>query len=91
MQPLSGEKKEALLEMIQNGYQTIVIQTTLHVSRATITKYRNELKNNGGTSNNRGKFFGCDEDCFNCTYNDCYKPDHSLKSDPIIEQIIREG
>ena len=25
------------------------------------------------------KFKGCDEDCLNCPYPDCYKPIHKLK------------
>lgn len=24
---------------------------------------------------------GCDEDCFNCPYPDCYKPSQTIKSD----------
>ena len=26
-----------------------------------------------------GRFKGCNEDCFNCVYPDCYKPIHELK------------
>lgn len=26
------------------------------------------------------KFLGCNEDCFNCTYDDCLKPDYMIKS-----------
>jgi hypothetical protein len=25
------------------------------------------------------KFTGCDEDCFNCKYNDCIKPDKLIR------------
>ena len=27
------------------------------------------------------KFTGCDEDCANCPYPDCYKPAYQIKSD----------
>lgn len=38
------------------------------------------------------KFKGCDEDCFNCKYPDCYKPVVKLKSmREIKKETKREG
>ena len=33
-----------------------------------------------GRYKKRESFNGCDEDCLNCPYADCYKPVHELKS-----------
>lgn len=33
---------------------------------------------------------GCDEDCMNCPYPDCYKPTESIKSDRTYAKVICE-
>lgn len=35
------------------------------------------------------KFQGCDEDCFNCPYPDCFKPPHQMKPLNDITNITR--
>lgn len=45
------------------------------------------------TENKKGRIFkkggGCDEDCFNCPYPDCYKPALQMKKEK-TEPPIRE-
>ena len=31
---------------------------------------------------------GCDEDCMNCPYPDCYKPTESIKSDRTYAKVL---
>ncbi len=44
------------------------------------------------TDNMKTKVFksqgGCDEDCMNCPYPDCYKPTESIKSDRTYAKVL---
>ena len=44
------------------------------------------------TENMKTKAFkrrgGCDEDCMNCPYPDCYKPTESIKSDRTYAKVL---
>jgi len=37
------------------------------------------------------KFHGCNEDCLNCTYKDCLKPDNLCKSDSDCKEAFKIG
>ena len=57
----------------------------------TRTKSLEESRNNSKLKN---LFHGCDDDCFNCKYDECYKPSHECKSIPYEEwtgYATREG
>lgn len=36
------------------------------------------------------KYQGCNEDCFNCKYADCYKPTHLMKKGKQIYELSEE-
>lgn len=46
------------------------------------------------TENMKTKAFkrrgGCDEDCINCPYPDCYKPTMECKTDTFVSALLRE-
>ena len=46
------------------------------------------------TENMKTKAFkrrgGCDEDCMNCPYPDCYKPTMECKTDIFVSALLRE-
>lgn len=46
------------------------------------------------TENMKTKAFkrqgGCDEDCMNCPYPDCYKPAIECKADKFVSALLRE-
>lgn len=46
------------------------------------------------TENMKTKAFkrhgGCDEDCMNCPYPDCYKPTMECKTDTFVSALLRE-
>ena len=44
-----------------------------------VRRYRNFV--NGERIINKYNKFHCDDDCFNCKYDDCYKPDYMCKSE----------
>lgn len=35
----------------------------------------------------RTKFIGCDEDCFNCPYSDCFRPDNMIHESVIDGRV----
>lgn len=39
----------------------------------------------------KGVYRGCNEDCFNCPYPDCYKPAQNMKSDESFFVSKTEG
>ena len=48
----------------------------------------------GKSGKGRKRFFGCDEDCFNCKYSDCIMPDYCCTSIPYEQwtgYVTREG
>ena len=36
------------------------------------------------------KYKGCTEDCLNCPYPDCYKPDYLFKADKGLKQALKK-
>lgn len=78
-------------ETVTNYWQGLFDRGEIKVSsrnmhrRGTIA-YRDFLKGQSIKPNSRPKKFnGCDEDCFNCPYPDCYRPE------TLIHESVTEG
>ena len=76
---LSKDKVEFILA--HPNIRSTEIAKVLGVSRDTVLRVRKgtEYKGRRG-SKIHSAYKGCDEDCFNCVYDDCYKPARLMRA-----------
>ena len=88
-QPLNADKANKYFEEAAedgkpflNKHQIGILKFIDFIDGKTIVRRPKSKSGNG-----RSKFFKCDDDCFNCKYDDCIMPDYCCTSIPYWKWI----